>query len=144
MNPRGKIAFAIKVSSFFFLFLWLSIFISGETPLPSGNVDWLVFSAISLAIGIPSGLLVFNSCKLEVKTISINLKSNSIEDIGSGMANIGYFLESKTGDLYIYKPSVFVTLLAGRILIKIKNNLAQIEGTTGYLRKLEKILAEGK
>ncbi|MFP4117753.1 MAG: hypothetical protein ACLFTR_02420 [Candidatus Woesearchaeota archaeon] len=105
-----------------------------------------VFTDIPLHLSISSGVLFglffgfFMAYFTQGDTVKIKFRSKKkfMDRINTRISQIGYFLESHTGDFFMYKPSFHAGLLAGRISITFDGKTAIIVGPLMYVKKLER------
>ena len=107
------------------------IFILTEIPLFLSLVSGLFF-------GLFFGFFMAYFTQGETVKISFKSKKKFMDRINTRISQIGYYLESHSGNFFMYKPSFHAGLLAGRISITFDGRKAIIVGPQIYVKKLEK------
>ncbi len=127
---------------------WLSTFIifaSVATMLFAAIV--FIFTDIPVLASLVSGILFglffgfFMAYFTQGETVEMDFKSKKkfMDAMNTKISQIGYYIESHTGNFFMYKPSFNAGLLAGRISITIKGKKAVIVGPQIYVKKLERV-----
>ncbi len=105
-----------------------------------------VFTEVPILLSVASGLFFglffgfFMAYFTQGETIKVPIKGKKkfMDRINTRISQIGYYLESQSGNFFMYKPGFHAGLLAGRISVTIDGKKAIIVGPQMYVRKLEK------